>query len=261
MKLIPYNSTYEDFIEDFKLFINERESIKDKRLNNEQYPWTSDEIFNEHKFTNINRFDDKGTIFILDFIKDIKDDELKTFFYIVLYRFYWSGSEIFIHLTKNIEQDCSFIQTYKGKCSPAQNPYQIFYPGGRLLILEHIKASYNKLFDVFLSFNSISIIDATMILSNTMKELTNHRCAFRFVWCQICLDLAYVFPSYIDINSSVLWGPGTTYFKFDKNKVCVDLNLAPFIVEHAMCEFRKYCTFKTGEKSKNALRLNTKKYL
>lgn len=48
-------------INDFLYFLNERESIRLKRLNGEARPWIDDIILGNCRFTNIDRLYDRGT--------------------------------------------------------------------------------------------------------------------------------------------------------------------------------------------------------
>ena len=47
-------------------FVKERETIRLKRMRNEPYPWTDDEILQKYRFCNIRRLDDKVSVWLMD---------------------------------------------------------------------------------------------------------------------------------------------------------------------------------------------------
>jgi len=60
--------------ESFINFIQERESIRLKRLSGKPSPWTSDPILQKWRFTNIRREDDRTTIWIKNNLRDPLSD-------------------------------------------------------------------------------------------------------------------------------------------------------------------------------------------
>ncbi len=55
-------------------FCREREKIRLKRESGAPYPWTDDPIFQQGRFLNIFREDDRGSKAILSFAKDLEKD-------------------------------------------------------------------------------------------------------------------------------------------------------------------------------------------
>jgi len=55
-------------------FCKERENIRIKRNNGDEFPWSNDPIFQQGRFLNVFREDDRGSKAILQFAKNLEND-------------------------------------------------------------------------------------------------------------------------------------------------------------------------------------------
>jgi len=87
----------EDMTASFFDFINERHMIYIRsKIDNEPWPWTSDKILQEYKFTNVFRELDTGTIWLRENWIEPFNDHPKLFFNVALYRQFnwWKSMEL-----------------------------------------------------------------------------------------------------------------------------------------------------------------------
>lgn len=85
----------EEHVKRFFYWINERHHIYVKRIAGEPWPWTSDPILREYKFTNAFRELDTGTVWLRKNIREPYANHPELFFNIAMYRLYnyWPTAE------------------------------------------------------------------------------------------------------------------------------------------------------------------------
>jgi hypothetical protein len=93
----------DEHVKRFFYWINERHNIYLKRQAGEPWPWTSDPILREYKFTNVFRELDTGTVWLRKNIREPYADHPELFFNIAMYRLYnyWPTAE-----------EIGFVETY-----------------------------------------------------------------------------------------------------------------------------------------------------
>lgn len=55
---------------DLEYWVKQRETIRQRKARGEPFPWSIDPIFNENRFCNVRREDDRGTIWIREHIRE-----------------------------------------------------------------------------------------------------------------------------------------------------------------------------------------------
>jgi hypothetical protein len=219
-KITSLSSLYGQYTKkDFQDFIDERESIRKKKEAGQPWPWSSDEILNTYKFTNINRFDDRMTKVIISRYDDILS---------LAYARTIQREEVIVDGLdkKTVEKyDPVFLQIY-------QVPAQV-----KMGEKNYIDGMYKHYPRVFIHWQpQKNILDNLNYLSHVYGWKNN------FIFQQALLDYAYLHGT-IDINSDVYIGPGAR----PATRLIDDWpDLPPYILEHAQCEWRKYLELKHG---------------
>lgn len=193
---------------DFDYFIIERESIRKKKEAGLPRPWTDDYILDKCHFANVDREYDKASKILFDYIKDMNDFE--RIFYIILYRSYYSSPKVLTEMTGLWIHDIRNIQCIKLKLWNGQGRIKTsFYKGIKPTSFVHLtlwNIAYD-LNDVFSSFDNISILDATDILSALYTKYYGNRTLF--LSSEIIKDLCYFYPKRINPDSECHYSPSS----------------------------------------------------
>jgi hypothetical protein len=261
-----------DFNNDFKYFITERYNIFKKKSIGLEAPWTSDITLQKYRFTNIFRDDDKVSIFIYDWMKDIK--ELKFLIANLIYARLCNKPETML-ITGLIDTNfdpLDFIEKIDkiggGKTASKVNvnsvwrgPYQVSgtfkklgYPYREHLIAHHILKTIDDITQVITN-NRFSDISLYLI---ELNKIWGYNC--NIVFTQVLLDLSYLKPEIITPDISVPLSSGVEPLIQAMNtpyNTLIDLaielwanhdgrTMYPKDAEHALCVFRKYLCWKHG---------------
>ena len=237
--------TYNDFL----WFIKERESIRRKKESGAKRPWTDDPVLNSCRFTNIDRFNDRGTIILFDFIKQMTDWE--RMFYIVLYRSCYSSPQFINQMTGIWFHDLRNIINLKVKYTDSRTPYQIFLNRKQSVNSFLSSVAYRTAKDFYPAFCKLeesSILSASDILADIF--LFYHKKRLKFLSTEIVKDLSFFYPDRINPDSichmnigalkalKLLPGYRTT-IKIEKLLELTSINYSQ--LEHSLCEWGKYC--------------------
>lgn len=204
-------------LDEFRYFCIEREKA---RL------WkTDDPIIKRYKFTNLNRFDDRMTKFIIGW-----GDEM--------IHFVWARHINYqpvleaIKISPTVETIRQFKPRYR-------NPYQC---PCALYTVNKFKTREEWLFN-FLPEKLKDWKPLPTILENVQWMNKQIGWNNNFAFQQAVLDYAWKFGK-IDLNSPVYVGPGAVQSLRALNMTMEDFATPPFITEHSLCEFRKYLEIK-----------------
>ena len=244
---------------DFLQFCIERESIREKKERGEPFPWTSDPILQRHKFTNINRNDDKGTVLLFNLVAKCKTlyDILKA---VSVYRM--SGSlNNHIFMMEKIPSNLWFSELKKSKKFFNQTAYQCNWPKGhdsaRHFLTEVLESIIDEYYAKLMSCNNITILEGAKIMCDLFTKYKYKRMSFQAT--EICKDLAYLTP-WIDKESECKLGPGAlkglklifnTPNPINMKQLLNCTNYNWSTLEHGLCEYSKYCEFKSGKRHKD----------
>lgn len=246
-------------------FCEERELIKIKKESNKPFPWSEDLILQKHKFTNINRNDDRGTRLLFNLVETKCKTFEETLKAICIYRFSGSLND-HINMMSNTPSNLWFEKLKETKLLFNQTAYQCGFPKGKgsgiHFLREILEQVVNDFYINLTQFNNISILNGAKVLCDIFVKYKYKRMNFQAT--EICKDLAYFKPEYINIDSECTLGPGAkkglkiifntgkkSNMKFLLNNELNKKNYNYSILEHGLCEFSKYCEFQSGKRKKH----------
>lgn len=241
-------------LDEFWWFCEERERIRLAKKAGKPRPWTTDEILNRHKFTNIDRLHDRGTIMLENLIKD--HNNFNTYQAICIYRFSGSNSNN-ITLMSRTKPNVWFTELRNQRPLFNNKAYQANWGHGIgrginfiLNCLEQFcDETYPKLTP------EMGIKDARDIMCAQLQS--QDYLAMKFQTTEIAKDLSSFTP-FVDKNSECPMNLGAIKglrFIFEEaskenvRKLVEDPrnpNYNTQILEHALCEYSKYCEFRDG---------------
>jgi hypothetical protein len=260
----------------FKDFCQERESIRlKKEMGVPANQLTDDEILKNKRFCNISRLHDKGTKKLIEIIEKFNiDEKILTSFY---YRLFSSGNNLLLYLKDGIEQ-------FKIRINEEDKifwhkeyawPYQVRingYNGFKDLLLKLFKIE-DKILKEIKSWNQNNYINSSIKLRDIINEsYPEGHIRSIFPFFQHVLDLDFISPNSINKNSNIFWGAGSASaikkiaksLKINYKDIYKDLykyfdnSLDIVTLEHALCEYDKYCKYRLGLKP---LKSKTTNYL
>ena len=224
-------------LENFKWFITERENIRKRKEANIKKPWTTDEILEKTKFTNIYRQDDKTSKFI--FASLIGYTGINLFGNLVVARLI-NRVDILqkvlpcsknTNLTFLLETPCMNSAAYQIAPNLAATHDR---KTNREVIVYDIR---NYIRPAFQAMNTTTNL-------STAAERVNIalKGCLKFVSLQIVMDYDFLTNSHPD-QSNLMVGQGAQPIINELGSLeflCKELNMNPIDVEHAACEYRKY---------------------
>jgi hypothetical protein len=257
------DSKYRKFpIISFVYFIEERNNIRLKKEAGEPRPWTSDDILNTCKFTNINRRYDRLSVFHREMLEPIKDNLEQL----------WLNCLISSHIIKQktmehigivpVELDSKFYEALIRERKPmfgtayqcpAQYKTILGYATREEMIFNHLPKVAKETVKYINKRDNI-----TTIIKNVNKHFGFNN---TFLNMQALLTLSEIRPDIIDGLSEVPVGVGAKpalklmYPKLKPEDGIRQLLEIPKVkelcegwsdVEHALCEWRKWVELKEG---------------
>ncbi|HIA83903.1 MAG TPA: hypothetical protein EYO06_03940 [Candidatus Marinimicrobia bacterium] len=273
----PYEKTLDGLIIDdpvksFFDWCKERENIRIKRENGEKPPWTSDPIFQQGRFLNTFREDDKGSKAVLQFCDPVKSS-LKELIHALFFARWCNQQTTLNRLTlsdlKNPSslKDLLLNQMDQPWSSEAYPVVPVHWDGIKYERLEACTELFpniiNFLLDNILASNR-NVVTATNLINQTF-QMTNDFPIFMTV-----IDISWFRPDIISPESPVPTGIGAKPY-LDRLQNHLDLEnhhatikkmislqgeywpsirrqLTPVDVEYISCENRKYFSYKNGTK-------------
>ena len=255
-------------VSEFWWFCSERESIRVKRAMGLARPWTNDEILASHKFTNVDRKDDRGTKLLWNLISNFGVED--KVYAILLYRFSGSYNK---HITMMEQTDPSKWQNAVCESLKLFNmsAYQANWGRGRgrgMAFLRFVLPVLHKNFmhDLHNLTETITIVQAAELMCDQLSKLGYPR--MRFQATESAKDLAEFCSGWIDPNSKCHLGVGaikglkyiwprfsSKFSKDDAMNILLQQCESKYnysVLEHALCEYSKWKAFKTGARSRNS---------
>lgn len=258
-----------------KYFINERMEIWQKKTSGEKPPYTNDPILQKYRFCNIYRELDKQTIQIHTNLKNIKSDFDLWLLNIAFYRFICNTKTVedVGLLNYNAKNNQNVFVKLKNHQRPKYGSAYVFpisiiqksnYPNREKFLCFYLPKIIPKIAKQINAFDNTTVNQALNVI------LPEFKFNFKFHWTEILIDIAYQFPTKINLYKDFHVGPGAiqTAKIIDKHKnsievvdLCVGIKLEDFKHltynnkpvllsaenwEGIFCEYRKYFNLKNG---------------
>ncbi len=264
-------------------FANERMNIWEKKILNQNPPYSNDQILTNFRFCNVYRELDKQTIVFHKLLKPLKHDLDLWLLNMIFCRFVCNPETItkvgFLNFdTKNNQE---VYKKLVNLSSPKYGTAYIFpisiiqkskWNTREKFFCEYLPIAIPDVSEIIKSFGNISVVEALS------RILPAFKFNFKFHWTEVLIDLAYQFPDYIDLFKEFPIGPGSIPSMKNLNNlrnpeiVCLKLvssvpdnfnyltfegktiYLSAENWEGIGCEFRKYSNLKQGKGRKRRFR-------
>ena len=252
-------------------FCKERENIRIKRQNGDQFPWSNDPIFQQGRFLNVFREDDRGSKAILQFAKDLEKD-LPALIHTLFFSRWCNRQETLNQLSSSMlsqqNELISTLNTIEPWCNTTAYPVERIQWNGKkynridaaTILFERIK---EPLTNIIIEAKG-DVIAATNLV-NKEFQMKNDFPIFMAV-----IDIAWFRPDIIDPASHVPTGIGAVAFldRLQKHlglenhkQTCEHMIgiqseywpeakrlFQPIDIEYLSCECRKYYSYVNGTK-------------
>jgi len=261
-----------DPVKSFFDWCKERESIRIKRENGEKPPWTSDPIFQQGRFLNTFREDDKGSKAVLRFCDPVKSSLKKLIHALFFAR--WCNQHTTLNLLtpSNLNNPSHLKDILLNKMkqpwsSEAYPVVPLVWDGVEYDRLDACTDLFPKIIDFLIDrilSSNRNVVSATNLINQTF-QMTNDFPIFMTV-----IDISWFRPNIISPNSSVPTGIGAKPY-LDRLQTHLDLEnhhatiekmislqgeywpsirrqLTPVDIEYISCENRKYFSYINGTK-------------
>ena len=261
----------DDPVSAFFDFCRERENIRLGRKRGAPVPWTEDPIFQKGRFLNVFREDDRGSIAILHFARNLEKD-LPTLIHALFFARWCNRQETLDKLSsKIISQPKELIQkldTLDPWCNFTAYPVEAVHWDEK---------QYSRFDAATILFGKIKESLAEAIIraqGDVIKATKSVNALFRmendFPIFMAVIDLAWFRPDVIDPGSYVPTGIGAVaylnrlqiHFGLDNHQKTSDRMIAlqkeywpeakrtfqPIDIEYLSCECRKYYSYVNGTK-------------
>lgn len=261
----------EDPVESFFDFCKERENIRISRENGEDFPWSKDEIFQNGRFLNVFREDDRVSKSIIKFAGNLNEEPSKLINAVFLAR-WCNRQEVLDTLTpddlNNPENLKNKLESIDPWCNETAYPVEPVTWGGKQY--SRIDAATKLFYEVqdsllnILESSNKSVINAT---NNINKEFQMQN---DFPIFMAVIDIAWFRPEIIPIESEVPTGIGAVaYLERLQNHLGLSSHqevgekmiklqktywpeakrgFNPIDIEYLACECRKYYSYINGTK-------------
>jgi hypothetical protein len=272
----PYASALDglilkDPVMSFFNFCKERESIRLKKENGDAFPWSDDPIFQQGRFLNVFREDDRGSKAILQFAKNLSKD-LPTLIHALFFSRWCNRHETLNQLTSSIlSKTNKLVDTLHALdpwCNTTAYPVEPVQWNGKeynrldtaTILFENIK---EPLTNIIIEANG-DVIVATKLVNDQFRMKND------FPIFMAVIDISWYRPDIIDPTSHVPTGIGAVayldrlqqYFSLDTHQQTCDRMIKiqeeywpeakrkfqPIDIEYLSCECRKYYSYVNGTK-------------
>ena len=261
----------EDPVESFFDFCKERENIRISRENGEDFPWSKDEIFQNGRFLNVFREDDRVSKSIIKFVGNLNEEPSKLINAVFFSR-WCNRQEVLDTLTpddlNNPENLKNKLESIDPWCNETAYPVEPVTWGGKQY--SRIDAATKLFYEVqdsllnILESSNKSVINAT---NNINKEFQMQN---DFPIFMAVIDIAWFRPDIIPIESEVPTGIGAVAYldrlqnhlglssHQEVGEKMIELQKTywpeakrgfnPIDIEYLACECRKYYSYINGTK-------------
>ena len=261
----------EDPVESFFDFCKERENIRISRENGEDFPWSKDEIFQNGRFLNVFREDDRVSKSIIKFAGNLNEEPSKLINAVFFAR-RCNRQEVLDTLTpddlNNPENLKNKLESIDPWCNETAYPVEPVTWGGKQY--SRIDAATKLFYEVqdsllnILESSNKSVITAT---NNINKEFQMQN---DFPIFMAVIDIAWFRPDIIPIESEVPTGIGAVAYldrlqnhlglssHQEVGEKMIELQKTywpeakrgfnPIDIEYLACECRKYYSYINGTK-------------
>ena len=261
----------EDPVESFFDFCKERENIRISRENGEDFPWSKDEIFQNGRFLNVFREDDRVSKSIIKFAGNLNEEPSKLINAVFFTR-WCNRQEVLDTLTpddlNNPENLKNKLENIDPWCNETAYPVEPVTWGGKQY--SRIDAATKLFYEVqdsllnILESSNKSVINAT---NNINKEFQMQN---DFPIFMAVIDIAWFRPDIIPIESEVPTGIGAVAYldrlqnhlglssHQEVGEKMIELQKTywpeakrgfnPIDIEYLACECRKYYSYINGTK-------------
>ena len=261
----------EDPVESFFDFCKERENIRISRENGEDFPWSKDEIFQNGRFLNVFREDDRVSKSIIKFAGNLNEEPSKLINAVFFAR--WCNRQEVLDTL--MPEDLNDPDNLKNKlesidpwCNETAYPVEPVTWGGKQY--SRIDAATKLFYEVqdsllnILESSNMSVITAT---NNINKEFQMQN---DFPIFMAVIDIAWFRPDIIPIESEVPTGIGAVAYldrlqnhlglssHQEVGEKMIELQKTywpeakrgfnPIDIEYLACECRKYYSYINGTK-------------
>lgn len=258
------NNLFEAYtIQGFFGFCDERENIRLLKNDNKPRPWTNDEILNKKKFCNIDRNHDRGTLILYNKLNEVSHYGIVQVIGHIAYRLFSSSVKIINFLdSSSLDELLEKILMTK-QLGIGSVPYQFFPCENGMTYHKffkyHLYDNANEIFSYIDNMNNEDINDSIYKINSFFK----FKRIFLFPTLQYVLDLLYISPNKVNINSNIHWGYASkeSLSKISKNENMSIPELKSYlkenfkyneiILEHALCEYNKYSKYVLGIRNIN----------
>jgi len=251
-------------------FCNEREAIRVRREAGQPFPWTDNEILCNYRFTNINREHDKGTVLLKQAIAQsaaCRSSYENVIHFVSIYRFLGSHlNNLTLADVAPEDRNATMLERYNaGHDMMKMTAYQINVPLGKspitlaMSLWPTLPAQINKL------PKPTGMLSVRAIIGQYTKDIGYHSCWFHGM--EIAKDLSMLFSKQYDPQSMIALGPGAIKgiqrLKYDdednysalcrlqnESFAAYPIPLTLSTVEHALCEYNKYCEAYEGRSTR-----------
>lgn len=269
-------------IEGIKKFVTERMKIWEKKYTNQQPPYTEDKLLQTYRFCNIYRELDKQTIQIHTILRELQND-FDLWLLNLAYCRYICKPETVLKtglLSFNSENNQKAYTKLKELPSPKYGTAYIFpistiqrseYPNREEFFCKYLQLIIPKVSKEIRKFNRVGVVEALD------RILPIFGFNMYFHWTEICIDIVYQYPQYIDLFKRFPIGPGSMptmklISNIDPELTNLELmkmgiNDFPYLtfngsniylsaenLEGIGCEYRKYTNLKNGSGRKRRYR-------
>ena len=261
----------EDPVSAFFDFCKERESIRKKRDNGEPYPWSNDSIFQNGRFLNVFREDDRVSKSIINFAENLKD-QLPILVQALFLARWCNKEQIIKNLSIDVLNDKTLMKEMMIKqkqwCNYNAYPVEsIQWEGKEFSRIDSATELFNDikepLSDLICNANGDVIVATQMV--NEKFKMGNDFPIFMAI-----IDIAWFRPDIINPSSPVPTGIGAVAFLdrlqgylglSDHQETCEEMinlqkkywpnskrEFLPIDIEYLSCECRKYYSYVNGTK-------------
>jgi len=261
-------------IQGIKEFVTERMKIWERKCTNQQPPYTEDRTLQSYRFCNIYRELDKQTIQIHSLLNPLRNS-FELWLLNLAYCRYICKPETVLKtglLSFDNESNQKAYRKLKALPSPKYGTAYIFpistiqrskYPNREEFFCKYLPLTIPKVAKEIRKFNRVGVVEAL----NRILPIFGFNMYFH--WTEICIDIAYQYPQYIDLFKRFPIGPGSMptmkllssldpeltnlelmkmdiqafpHLTFNGNKIY----LSAENWEGIGCEYRKYTNLKNG---------------